>query len=366
MANKKTVKRRRGKKKPTIIPFEQRNFPNEIVKQLEQIVAISGHGSASIFEDLVLLSEVTLAALPEQIKAVGATGRFAEDTPEAAEVFAQVRSRYSESWLGQERSQRVWQHFAKAFALLLEATEPGLWGTPNSLDIAGISGPDILGYLYQTWVNGHRATTGEVYTPWPVARLMAELTLGQSGERLVYDRLKEALCHPDNILGAAVLLAGLTLPENEPETVNDYFINRVVPAAIDFYTPVSVCDPALGSSILNLAAASIMPEWMVKLGLIRFVGQDISRIAVAMSRAEACLYGLNGYALQLEAAVVEALAVRQQTENEQVMNVQSPIQAIRDVYRNGAGPRPENRTEHSFEVMFRAAARADAAAEWQP
>ncbi len=36
-------------------------------------------------------------------------------------------------------------------------------------------------------------------------------------ERMVYDRVKEALCHPDNVLGAAVLLASLAIPEDEPE-----------------------------------------------------------------------------------------------------------------------------------------------------
>ena len=44
MANKKTVKRRRLKKR-TPPPFEQRDFPKEIIKRLEQIVVISGRRS---------------------------------------------------------------------------------------------------------------------------------------------------------------------------------------------------------------------------------------------------------------------------------------------------------------------------------
>ncbi len=94
--------------------------------------------------------------------------------------------------------------------------------------------------------------------------------------------------------------------------------------------------------------------------LIVFVGQDISRIAVAMSRTQAQLYGLNGYALQLEAAVVEALTARQQqTENGQVLTLQSPVQIIKNVYRNGDTPPPTNGKESSsFEQMFRAVAAA--------
>lgn len=144
MANKKTVKRRRLKKRK-VIPFAQRDFPKEIIRRLEQITAISGRTQGQVFEDFVFLTEATLEALPEQIKAVGATGNFAEDPLEIAERFARVRSHYTGDWLGEERTHRIWQHFGEAFALLLEATAPGLWGEPNSLNIAGpLSGPDIL------------------------------------------------------------------------------------------------------------------------------------------------------------------------------------------------------------------------------
>jgi hypothetical protein len=296
MTNKRKVKRRRLKKRAGA-PFERRDFPKEIIRRLEQITAISGRRNGQVYEDFLFLSEATLAALPEQVKAVGTTGDFGEDPPETAETFARIRGNYDSDWLGADRCERIWQYFAEAFGLLLEATAPGLWGQPNSLDIAGpLSGPDILGYIYQTWVNGGGGNA-EIYTPWPVARLLAELTLGQDGERLVYDRLKEALCHPDNILGAATLLAGLALPEDEPGAIQDYFITRVIPASAEFFEPVSICDPAIGSSMLNLAAASILPEWMVKMGLIVFSGQDISQVAIVASRTSARIYGLNSYAV---------------------------------------------------------------------
>jgi hypothetical protein len=346
------------------MPFEQRDFPKEIIKRLETAAGISGRRPGEIFSDWVFITEATLKALPAQVKAVGATGHFAEDAPAVADTFARVRVNYDPKYLGEDRAGRVWRNLTEAFALLLEATAPGLWGQPNSLNIAGpLSGPDILGYIYQTWVN--TGSSAEVYSPWPVARLLAEMTLGQTGERLVYDRLKAALCHPDNILGAATLLAGLILPEDEPDVIRDYFINRVVPMSAGFYEPVRVCDPAIGSSILNLAAASIMPDWMVRLGLIVFAGQDISRIAVSISRIQAQLYGLNGYALHLQAVVTEAMtAHRQQAGGQSVALPQSPAQIIRHVYRNDHVPSTTRDTGPSFEQIFKATAmRQPAAAE---
>lgn len=348
MANKKTVKRRRLKKR-TAVPFAQRDFPKEIIRRLEQITAISGRTNREVFDHFVFLSEATLKALPEQIKAVGATGHFADDPPEIAETFAQIRTHYAGGWLNEERTHRIWQHFGEAFALLLEATAPGLWGEPNSLNIAGpLSGPDILGYLYQTWVN-MGSNNAEVYTPWPVARLLAEMTIGLTGEQMVHERLKQALCHPDNILGGAVLLAGLVLPEDEPEAIRDYFVKHVVPACVGFFEPVTCHDPAIGSSILNLAAASLMPAWMVKMGLIIFSGQDISRVAIALSRSSAMLYGLNSYALQLEAAAAEAMQAHQQRGQELL----SPGEVIQQVYQNGP---PPSTNSDSFEQMFRSVA----------
>jgi hypothetical protein len=348
-------------KKSAVVPFERRNFPQEIIRRLEQIVAISGVSRNKTFESFVYLSEATLKALPDQVRAAGATGHLAPDPPEIAEVFSRVRSHYDGSWLTPDRVQRVWQRFGEAFTLLLEATAPGLWGEPNSLNIAGpLSGPDILGFIYQTWV-GADVKRGEIYTPWPASRLLSAVTLGSNTERLVYDRLKEALCHPDNVLGAATLLAGLALPENEPEAIRDYFINRVVPAAINFYSPVTICDPCLGSGLLHLATACIMPSWMVKNALITFAGQDISRLAIAMFETTARLYGLNGYALQLEAAMIEAMQSRQQRV-EPPAALLAPRQAIQTVYRHGHAQPPVNDTASlSFEQLFRAAAKRSAA-----
>jgi len=43
-----------------------------------------------------------------------------------ADTFARVRTYYDPKYLGEDRAERIWHHFAEAFALLLEATAPGL------------------------------------------------------------------------------------------------------------------------------------------------------------------------------------------------------------------------------------------------
>ena len=185
MANKQAPKRRRlTRKQQTAIPFAQRNFPKEIIQRLERIVSLSGRRPGEVFSDWLFITEATLKALPDQVKAVGTTGRFAEDSPDVVDTFARVQAHYNPKYLDEDRAQQIWNNFTEAFALLLEATAPGLWGEPNSLDIAGISGPDILGYIFQTWASPPAGKTwhGQVLTPFAVASCMAQmLNIGLEG-----------------------------------------------------------------------------------------------------------------------------------------------------------------------------------------
>lgn len=358
MSKKRNIKRRRGPRKQTVVPFEQREFPKEIIKRLETVVSISGRRPGEIFSDWVFITEATLKALPDQVKAVGATGHFAEDAPEVADTFARVRTHYDSKYLGEDRAGRVWHNFAEAFALLLEATAPGLWGEPNSLAVAGISGPDVLGYIFQTWASPPSGKTwhGQVLTPFAVANCIAQI-LNTDIERMVYDRVKEALCHPDNVLGAAVLLASLVIPEDEPGAHFDWFLNRCLPAAEPYLKPILVQEPAVGTGVMILAHAAASPEWAVRNYLIRYHGQDIDPLMVACANSSLMLYGLNTYSLQLESAVSEALQARQQySQNGQLLTTPPPAEIIRDVYRNGNGSLRIDDNQASFEQMFRAAA----------
>ena len=58
-----------------------------------------------------------------------------------------------------------------------------------------------------------------------------------------------------------------------------------------------------------LAAASTLPEWAVKLGLVRFTGQDIDQTCVRMASINCMLYGLNGYGACLTRSAAESVAL---------------------------------------------------------
>jgi hypothetical protein len=224
----------------------------------------------------------------------------------------------------------------------------------------GISGPDILGYIFQTWASppAGKLWKAQVLTPWPVAVLLSEMTIGLDGERQIHDRLKQALCHPDNILGQAVLLAGLAIPEDQPEVAREHFFTQVIPATLDFYEPLTIYEPAIGTGILVMAAASILPAWAVRLALVKFVGGDVDPLMVAASRTSTMLYMLNGYALELEAAAAEALTARQQSpDGSPPVDVSSPGQILQTVYQNDQSPPVVPADEPTFEQMFRSAAR---------
>jgi len=257
-----------------------------IIKALDRVSA-TGQRPSAIFDDWLELAEATLDMLPAHFKSAITTGHLAHDSPEAAQVWDKVRSRYP----GQEW---VFERFSEAFGGLLEgASLPD--GTPSY--------QDIVGDVYMEWGRPSRST-GQFFTPWPVARLMAEM-MGDGGQE-VHARLKAAI--DQSPLAQAHLLAGLAL---EGEEAGRWFMEKVVPSALAHYQPVTVLDPCIGSGILLLAHASTLPTWMVQLGLVQYYGCDIDPTCVRMARINCKLYGLNGhhlkYALELSPEELAAL-----------------------------------------------------------
>jgi len=261
----------------------------QIVKALERITA-TGQRPSAIFDDWLELVEATLDMLPAHLKCAVQTGHLAQDSPEAAQVWDKVRSRYpGQDW--------VFDKFAEGFGHLLnDASLPD--GTPTY--------QDIVGDVYMEWGRPSRST-GQFFTPWNVARFMAEMVSDHGQE--VHAHLKAAI--DQSPLAQACLLAGLAL---EGEEAGQWFIGKVVPSALEHYQPVTVLDPCVGSGILLLAHASTLPVWMVQMGLVQYYGCDIDPTCVRMARVNCKLYGLNGshlqYALELSAEELAALPQR--------------------------------------------------------
>jgi hypothetical protein len=230
---------------------------------------------------------------------VAQTGHWAEDPPETKATFTRIRARY-ENGYALSAPQRVWERFGQAFALLLESAAPGLWVFD---DQDGQVGPDVLGQIFMEYTHPD-PYKGQFLTPWPVVLLMGRLNSG--GKTLVYDRLKQACQHPDNILAHATLLAGLAI--EDPHQAQEWFMTRVVPAALPSFEVIKVCDPCVGSGRMLLAMASQFEPWMVQLGLVQFFGQDIDPLMACLAKINCDLYGLNSYALKLAEAVYEVTA----------------------------------------------------------
>jgi len=252
------------------IPADQ--SAREIIKQLERVTA-SGHRADQIFEDWLDLVEASLEALPGHIKNAG-QGQILEDTPETQALWKQIKARYDKDW--------YWENFVKAFAILVEST---------------VKWKDTIGAVYMSFANPNPGA-GQYFTPWNIAKAMATMTMGDVLPE-IHNRMKEAI--GKDILTQSIVMAGLVI--QDAAEAEQWFYNRVIPAAAPHFDVLTVCDPCVGSGVMLLAAASEIPRWALDWGLIQFYGMDIDPTCVKMARVNCMLYGLNGYHLK---CVIEA------------------------------------------------------------
>jgi hypothetical protein len=106
---------------------------------------------------------------------------------------------------------------------------------------------DVIGSLYMAISGRDRARFGQYFTPWNVAKTMAEIAL-----------------------------EGVDLSAHTPDH------------------PLTVMDPACGSGVMLLAVASALPREFIDQGRLRLVGVDIDWLCVSMARLNLMLYGLSG------------------------------------------------------------------------
>ena len=126
-------------------------YVNNIIHSLEK-VGSGAYRRFEIFNDWLELVEASLAAMPGHLESVSQHKTFAQDSPEAKQLWERMRKRY-------QNSPASWSHLADAFGYLLESTQ-------NDFD-------DVLGRVYMTWEIGN-ARAGQYFTPLPVAKAMAD------------------------------------------------------------------------------------------------------------------------------------------------------------------------------------------------
>ncbi len=269
-----------------------------IIKQIEQTCA-SGRKVWDVFSDWLDMTEAALEAMPRHAESVAKTGRPAEDTPAVQARWAELRKVY-----GREDFVR----FGTAFHALLDAAAARSQGNfvPDRDETVDVPADergtwDILGNVYmQLAVSSHYS--GQYFTPWAAARLMAHSTLEDIGAQC-RERVAQAIDRgPWGVMGMA---SGSSITEPGKEKV-------MLTALADSYAyldPITVNDPCCGSGIMLLAAASYCPRWALDYAVVRFFGQDIDRQCVQMARCNMMLYGLNGYGLKLNAAAQKLRAV---------------------------------------------------------
>lgn len=261
--------------------MNENEYATQVVKHLEKVNW--GNTGWDLFEDFVDVSVACLEAMPKHLASAARGEGLALDTAETAALWDKCKSKYE----GDE----CMTHMAAAFSVLLQASQDGYH--------------DVIGNAYETMGQANR-WKGQYFTPMPLALMMAKITNPMD---LVYQRIKEALLHPDNLLGHALLMtSALFIEDNVPELdgeAENFWIERVLPAAAPYYKPVSVMDPCCGSGKMFLAAAAQCPWWAVQSGFITFWGMDIDRTCVKMTKLNFLLYGINGAYLKMYAEMTD-------------------------------------------------------------
>ncbi len=259
----------------------QRKSAEKITRLLEKATYASR--PSRVFEDWLRLVEASLDMLPAHLVSAVQHGRLAEDPPEVARLFQEMRARYRP---------QDFKRFSEAMGILLEDTSAGYM--------------DVIGQVYMDFANPNPGN-GQYFSPIEVCQAMALMTIGR-GEEQVKARLLEALEQAPPLeaaLAQAGLLSGLLFEEGEPGALG-WFIEHVLLPVLPYYRPITVCDPCVGSGRMLLAAAAAYPAWMVQLGLVQFFGADIDPVCVQMARINVVLYGLNGTGLRYFQALAQA------------------------------------------------------------
>ncbi len=287
------------------------DYKKQIIKILESITS-SGVSAYDIFDDFLNIALDSLERLPDHVRSVAKTGKLAEDTEEAAKRFERLRNRY--------HNPIYFDRFAEAFGYLILSADDELddWN-------------DTIGDIYMEFGISNKHS-GQFFTPYHVAKMMAMMTTDDIPS-LVHERIKAACM--DNPLAQAMLIAGIGI--DDPAQAEAWFFGKIVPAVAADIDPVTICDPACGSGVMLLAAASSVPRWMLDWNFVRFYGMDIDQTCVNMARVNILLHGLNGFSIKCALALSEV----------ELQRLPDPLQSA---YREAQSAEPERLVEIADEV----------------
>ena len=258
--------------------YTQAQIERRLTKYMQDAAISQGLRVADAWSDWLCITEVTLRMTPVHAKSVSEHGTLAQDPPEIAAEWARIKARYGDGF----------QHLEAAYGDLLHCIQP----------IAGIEPEirDVLGPLHMAIGNAN-IKLGQFFTPWELSLVAAQSTM-EGAAALVYQRMEQAI-------RSNPMLAMIT-PKTEGWINADNarsIAESLLPIVWERYDTVTIHDPSCGSGGMLLAAASILPRWMVAMGLVAFYGQDLSRDCTRMTQINMMLFGLNGWGLRFTTAM---------------------------------------------------------------
>jgi len=238
-------------------------------------VAAEGKSNREVFDDWVLASLLALDGLPHVL--ASKDKKSLENFKETEKKVADVMGRYRNADVAAE-------NMGRAFGELMVA--------------AGMGWEDVLGSVFMDFANPN-PSTGQFFTPWSVAKMMAEINRPMD---LVMERLATAYVKSRTGRMHVVMTDedhARDFAMRDPQAV----YCALLPDEIAAIEPVRVMDPAVGSGVMLLAAASMLPEWVHSTPLVQYYGVDISQTCVNMCRLNLMLHGLNGYGVECALAL---------------------------------------------------------------
>jgi hypothetical protein len=90
-------------------------------------------------------------------------------------------------------------------------------------------------------------------------------------------------------------ITAMAFDAHEESTAKDnwfYYSHHIWPFLREKIRPFTICDPAVGSGVLLLRAAKVIPRWLIDIGWVQFFGQDLRLLPVRMCQLNLKLYGI--------------------------------------------------------------------------